>query len=106
MAWFSVWFVLVAGLLAGGFFLLRHVRRSATALLAAFEELSGVVERLESQAAALAGTVGTTPAPVELEDAAPARARVREARLARVMRRRRRADRHEAAYRRWWAFVR
>lgn len=106
MLWFSVWFVLVVGSLVGGFFLLRHVYRSAKALLTAMEELSAVVERLDMQVAALAGSIGTTPAPVDLEDAGPARARVLAARRARVARRVRRAERHEVAYRRWWAFVR
>lgn len=106
MLWFSVWFLLVAGSLAGGFFLLRHVYRSAKALLAALEDLSDAVERLDRQVSALADTIGTSPAPVELEDPAPARARVLAARRLKVARRLRRADRHEDAYRRWWAFVR
>lgn len=106
MLWFSVWFLLVAGALVGGFFLLRHVYRSAKGLLAALEELSEVLDRLDRQVEALAGTVGTAPAPVELEDDGPARARVLTARRARQARRLRRAERHEVAYRRWWAFVR
>lgn len=106
MLWFSVWFVLVTGSLVGGFFLLRHVYRSARALLAALEDLSGAVDRLDRQVAALAGTIGTSPAPVELEDPAPARTRVLAARQVKAARRLRRAERHEAAYRRWWAFVR
>ncbi len=106
MLWFSVWFVLVTGSLVGGFFLLRHVYRSATALLAALEELSGVVDRLDRQVAALADSIGTTPEPVELENPEPARARVLAARQVTAARRLRRAERHEEAYRRWWAFVR
>ena len=106
MLWFSVWFVLVAGSLVGGFFLVRHVFRSAMALGAALEDLSGAVDRLDQQVAALADTIGTTPAPVELEDPEPARVRVRAARQVTAARRLRRTERHEGAYRRWWAFVR
>jgi hypothetical protein len=104
--WFSVWFVLVVGALVGGFFLLRHLYRSGTALLAALEELSEVVERLDRRVEELAASVGTTPAPVELEDPGPARERLAAVRSAGWARRARRAERHEAAYRRWWAFVR
>lgn len=106
MLWFTVWSVLVVGALVGAFFLLRHVYRSGKALLVALEELSGVLERLETRAEALAGTIGTVPAPVELEDAGPARERMAAARLIRAGRLARRAERHEAAYRRWWSFVR
>ncbi len=106
MVWFIVWSVLVVGALVGGFFLLRHVYRSAKALLGALEELSDVLDRLDQQVAALGATVGTTPAPVELADDGPARARVLAARRVRVARSVRRAERHEATYRRWWAFVR
>ncbi len=106
MLWFAVWFLLVTGSLVGGFFLVRHVYRSGRALLAALEELSGVLERLDARVAALADTVGTTPAPVELEDPEPARARTAAARARTAARRRRRTERHEEAYRRWWAFVR
>lgn len=106
MLWFAVWFLLVSGSLVGGFFLVRHVFRSATALMEALEELSGAVDRLDRQVAALADTVGTSPAPVELSDPAPARARVLAARGVKAARRLRRTERHEEAYRRWWAFVR
>ncbi len=106
MVWFGVWSVLVVGSLVGGFFLLRHVYRSAKALLAALEELSEALGRLDEQVAALGAAVGSTPAAVELEDDGPARARVLAARQARVARRLRVAERREATYRRWWAFVR
>lgn len=105
MLWFSVWFVLVAGSLVGGAFLLRHVYRSARALVGALDDLSATLDRLDSRVAELADT-GTMPTPVELADPEPARARVREARRVRAARLTRRAERHETAYRRWWAYVR
>jgi hypothetical protein len=105
-AWVALWSVLVIGTLVGGFFLARHVFRSAKALAAALGELAEVVDRLDRQVQALTGTVGTTPAPVDLADPEPARARRRELQVARIERRVRRADRHEQAYRRWWSLVR
>lgn len=106
MLWFAVWFVLVVGTLVGAFFLARSLWRSAKALLAELERLGDVLDRLAERADALAATAGTTPAPVVLDDPAPARARLAAAQLARAARRARRAERHEAAYRRWWSFVR
>lgn len=104
--WFAVWSVLVVGTLVGGFFLVRDLWRRTKALFAALEELTDVLDRLDRQAAALADQVGTVPRPVELGDPGPARGRVLEARVVRAGRARRRADRHEAAYRRWWTLVR
>lgn len=106
MLWFSVWFVLVVGTLVGAFFLGRHLFRAGKALLEALEGLTAQLDLLTSRAAELAATVGTSPAPVDLLDDGPARARRHEVLVRRVERRVRRAERHEAAYRRWWSFVR
>lgn len=106
MLWFAVWSVLVVGTLVGAFFLVRHLWRKTKALFAALEELTEVLDRLDRQAAALEGQVGTVPRPVDLADLGVAREHLAEAREVKAARARRRAERHEAAYRRWWAFVR
>jgi hypothetical protein len=103
--WFTVWSLLVIGTLAGAFFLVREVYRSAKALLVELERLTEVLDRIAERSAELVATA-TTPAPVDLLDPAPARARLAEARLATLRRRARKADRHAEAYRRWQAFTR
>ncbi len=106
MLWFSVWSVLVVGTLVGAFFLGRHLFRAGKALLEALEELTGHLDLLAERTEELAATVGTSPEPVDMVDAGPARAR-RDALLdRRADRRVHRAERHEAAYRRWWSYVR
>lgn len=100
-----MWTALVVGTLVGGFFLVRRVFRSATALATALGELAEAIDRLDAQVRVLEETIGTEPAPVDLEDPAPARARLHDARQARLARRRCTVERHEAAYRRWWSFV-
>jgi hypothetical protein len=103
--WFTVWSLLVIGTLAGAFFLLRGVYRSAKALLVELERLTDALDRIAERSEALATSV-TTPAPVDLLDPEPARARLAEARLATLRRRARRADRHAEVYARWQAFAR
>lgn len=103
--WFTVWAILVVGTLVGAFFLLRHVYRSAKGLLRAFEEAADTFSTLADRAEALADSA-TTPAPVDLLDPGPARARLAEVRTARMRRRARRSETHAAAYRRWQSFAR
>lgn len=107
MLWFSVWALLVLGTLTGAFFLLRNVYRSARALLAEIERATEVLERLTERVEELSveGT-GAAPAPVDLLDPEPARARLADARARRMLRRVRRSERHEAAFRRWEAITR
>lgn len=103
MLWFTVWTLLIVGSLVGAFFLLRSVYRSGRALLAELERAADLLTRLAERSSELAGT---SPAPVELMDPGPARARLDQARLARLRRRARRMQRHQVAYRRWQAFTR
>lgn len=105
MLWFTVWSLLVIGTLVGAFFLVREVYRSAKALLAELERLTDVLDRIAERSEALVATA-TTPAPVDLLDPEPARARLAGARLATARRRARKSDRHEEVYRRWQAFTR
>ncbi len=106
MLWFAVWTVLVVGTLVGAFFVLRHVYRSARALLAelerASEVLGEVAERAEERAAAAQAALAL--APVDLVDPEPARRRRAESALATERRRAARAERHRAAHRRWRAY--
>lgn len=107
MLWFAVWAVLVLGTLVGAFFLFRSVYRSARALLEeierATETLALLAERVEELSAAGAGSA---PAPVDLLDPGPTRARLAAARARRMLRRVRRAERHETVFRRWESFTR
>lgn len=105
MLWFTVWSVLVVGPLVGAFFLGRSLYRAARDLLAELERVTDALDRLTERSEALA-TAATTPAPVDLMDPEPARARLAQARLAAFRRRERRADRHAQTYRRWQSFVR
>ena len=105
MLWFSVWALLVLGTLTGAFFLVRSVYRSARALLDEVERAIEVLERLTERVEELAD-VGNVPAPVDLVDPEPARARLADARARRMLRRVRRSERHEATFRRWQAFTR
>lgn len=106
MLWFTVWAVLVLGTLVGAFFLLRRLYRSGRGLLdeieLATQTLALLAERVEELSASGAGT---TPAPVDLLDPEPARARLADARARRMLRRLRRSDRHALAFRRWEAFT-
>ncbi len=61
MLWFSVWLLLVIGMLTGAVLLARHVWRSGKALLVELERASRVVARLEALQAELAERF---PAPV------------------------------------------
>jgi hypothetical protein len=103
--WFTVWSLLVIGTLVGAFFLVREVYRSAKALLVELERLTDALDRIAERSEALVATA-TTPAPVDLLDPEPARARLAQARLATLRRRARKADRHTETYRRWQAFTR
>lgn len=104
MLWFTVWAVLVVGTLVGGFFLVRRVWRSGRSLLGELECAAEALSRREERAEELA-TV-SKPAPVDLLDPEPARARLTEARGATQRRRARRAERHLAVYRGWQALSR
>lgn len=107
MLWFTVWALLVVGTLVGAFFLLRHVYRSARALLDELERATEVLAHLTERAEELSAEgLGSAPAPVDLLDPEPARARLADARARRMLRRVRRSERHEAAFRRWEAFTR
>ena len=105
MLWFTVWSVLVVGTLLGAFFLGRSVYRAARDLLAELERVTEALDRIAVRSEALAAA-STAPAPVDLMDPAPARARLAQARLATFRRRERRADRHARTYRGWRSFVR
>ncbi|NCT90719.1 hypothetical protein GXB85_07140 [Cellulomonas sp. APG4] len=107
MLWFTVWTVLVVGTLVGAFFLLRDLYRKARALLVELERAADVLGQVAERAEELAATLPlTSPAPVELADPGPARARRALARLATARRRAARAERHERTYARWRAFSR
>jgi len=103
--WFTVWSVLVVGTLVGAFFLGRSLYRVGRDLLAELERVTDALDRLTERSAALAAAA-TTPAPVDLMDPEPARARLAQARPETFRRRERRADRHAQTYRRWQSFVR
>jgi len=103
--WFTVWSVLVVGTLVGAFFLGRSLYRAARDLLAELERLTDALDTLAERSEALAASA-TTPAPVDLMDPEPVRARLVEARLARLRRRARKADRHAETYRSWQALSR
>lgn len=103
--WLLIWVVLVVGAGVTGFLVWRSLWRSGRALLAEVGELSDLVDGAEERARARALPT-TTPAPVVLDDPGPARERLAQVRALRAERLRRRADRHEAVYRRWWSFVR
>lgn len=105
MLWFTVWSLLVIGTLVGAFFLVREVYRSAKAFLVELERLTDVLDRIAERSEALTATA-TTPAPVDLLDPEPARARLADARLATLRRRARKADRHAETYHRWQSFTR
>ena len=95
----------MVGTLVGAFFLGRSLYRAGRELLAEFERVTDALDRLTERSAALAAAA-TTPAPVDLMDPEPARARLAQARLAAFRRRERRADRHAQTYRRWQALSR
>ncbi len=105
MPWFLLWTVLILGTLAGAFLLGRSLYRSGRAFLAEAERAADAVASLEERAEQL-GAVGTTPAPVVLDDLAPARERMAQARLRRLARRARRDERRARTYERWQSFVR
>ena len=94
MLWFTVWTVLVLGTLAGAFFLLRDLYRKGKALTVEFGRASAVLAEVGERAEVLAATTGTTPAPVDLADPEPARARRALAREATLARQARRTERH------------
>jgi hypothetical protein len=106
--WFTVWALLVVGTLVGAWFLGRRVYRSGKALAHELERAAEVLAQVSQRADELAAAAAerSVPAPVELVDPAPARAR-REVTAA-VARRRRdaRAARHERVYERWLSFSR
>ena len=108
MLWFIVWTVLVVGALVGAFFLLRHVYRQGRDLLHELERAADVLAQVTDRAEELAAAAAALnpPAPVDLGDPAPARARRHEALLATARRRAARAERHERTYARWRAFSR
>lgn len=106
MLWFTVWTLLVVGTLVGVFLLVRAVYRSAKGFLHEMERAAAVTEQLAQRVDELAATVGTSPAPVELVDPAPARDRMVAARQRRAHRDARRAGRYAEAFRRWQAFTR
>lgn len=107
MLWLSVWALLVLGTLTGAFFLLRSVHRKARALLDEVERATEVLARLAERVEELSAEgVGAAPAPVDLLDPEPARARLADARARQMLRRVRRSERHEAAFRRWESFSR
>ena len=108
MLWFAVWTVLVVGTLVGAFFLLRRLYRQAKALLAELSRAADVLGQVADRASELAEASAalSTPAPVDLVDAGPARARRAETALATERRRDARAARHEQAFRRWQALSR
>ena len=105
MLWFTVWSVLVVGTLVGAFFLGRSLYRAARDLLAELERMTDALDRLNERSDALAAAA-TTPAPIDLMDPEPARARRAQARLATFRRRARKADRHAETYRSWQALSR
>lgn len=98
MLWFSVWLLLVIGMLTGAVLLARQVWRSGKALLAELERASRVVARLEALQRELAERF---PAPVpprpDLVATAEEKAGFRGARAAHLravrLRRTRRLDR-------------
>ena len=105
MLWFTFLSVLVVGTLVGAFFLGRNLYRAARDLLAELERMTDALDTLAERSEALAASA-TTPAPVDLMDPEPVRARLVEARLARLRRRARKADRHAETYRSWQALSR
>lgn len=108
MLWFTVWTLLVVGTLVGAFLLLRRVYRQGRELLRELERAGEVLAQVTERAEELAAVAGARHpvAPVDLADAAPARARRGEALLATERRRAARAQRHESTYARWRAFSR
>lgn len=106
MLWFTVWTVLVLGTLAGAFVLLRQLYRAARRLLGELERSSEAFAAASDRAAEREAALRLTePAPVDLSDPAPARARRALALQARERRRAARAARHEAVHARWRAFT-
>ena len=103
---FSVWTVLVVGTLVGAFFLLRDLYRKGKALVHELGRASDLLADVADRAEELAATTTTSPAPVDLTDPEPARARRAASQEASRARQARRAERHEAAHRRWAAFSR
>jgi hypothetical protein len=107
MLWFSVWAVLVLGTLVGAFFLLRSVYRSGRVLLDEIERATNTLALLTDRVEELsAAGADATPAPPDLLDPEPARARLTDARARRLLRRARRSDRNALVFRRWEAFTR
>lgn len=108
MLWWILWTVLVVGTVVGGFFLVRHVVRSAKALGAELARATEVAERLEERVAELteAAAAAHPVEPVNVDD--PERAQRGRAAAREVMdrRRARRDERREATYRRWLSFSR
>lgn len=106
MLWFTVWTLLVLGTLVGAFFLGRDLYRKGRRLLAelgrASEVFGEIAARGEERAEQL---VLTAPAPVDLTDPEPARARHALAAQATARRRAARQARHEAVYARWRSFT-
>ena len=105
MLWFTVWTLLVVGALVTFFLLGRDLWRKAKRLAREAGRAAEVLDRLEEQIALAEQTLPlTTPAPVELSDAGPARERLELLRAAAGRRRERRQARHELAYARWRSF--
>jgi len=106
--WWILWTVLVVGTVVGGFFLVRHVVRSAKALGAELARASEVAQRLEERVAELSEVAAAAHPvePVNVDD--PERAHRVRAAAREVMdqRRARRDARREATYRRWLSFSR
>jgi hypothetical protein len=104
--WFTVWTVLVVGMLVGAFWLGRDLWRKARALLAELGRASDVLARLGETAA---GRAETAHEPVWAQlfgDRAPLRARVQELRRERGERAERGAERHLVTFARWRAYSR
>lgn len=108
MPWWILWTVLVVGTGVGGFFLARHLIRSAKALGAELVRASEAAGRLEERVAELTEIAAAAHPiePVNVDD--PERAHRARAAAREVMdrRRARRDARREATFRRWLSFSR
>lgn len=106
MLWFAVWTLLVVGAGVTFFLLGRDLWRRGTRFAREAGRAAEVLDRLTEQIEAAERTLPlTTPAPVDLEDAEPARARLALAVAAKDRRRLAREARHQATYARWRAFT-
>ncbi|MBC7289791.1 MAG: hypothetical protein H5T83_00465 [Actinotalea sp.] len=103
MLWFTVWTLLVLGTLTGAFFLGRDLYRKGRRLLRELDRASQVLAEAAARAEGRELPL-TTPAPVDLTDPEPARARRALAAQATAGRQAARQARHEAAYARWRSF--